>query len=116
LTKWNAVLDRAADLPRTFRQAFEAMTSGRPGAAHIALPFDVQNQPVEASEVWADPSLGAYPSRRVAPDPEMVSLAGSLLRGAKNPLFICGGGVVIAGAESALLELAEKLGAAVATT
>jgi acetolactate synthase I/II/III large subunit len=116
LTKWNAVLDRAADLPRTFRQAFEAMTSGRPGAAHIALPFDVQNQPVEAAQVWADPSLGTYPSRRVAPDPEMVALAGRLLRGAKSPLFICGGGVVIAGAESELLELAEKLGAAVATT
>jgi acetolactate synthase I/II/III large subunit len=110
------VLDRAADLPRTFRQAFEAMTSGRPGAAHIALPFDVQNQPVEAAQVWADPSLGTYPSRRVAPDPEMVALAGRLLRGAKSPLFICGGGVVIAGAESELLELTEKLGAAVATT
>src|SRR5438128_5256480 len=40
LTKWNAVLDRAVDIPRVFRQAFEAMTSGRPGAAHIALPFD----------------------------------------------------------------------------
>src|ERR1044071_1139250 len=35
VTKWNAVLDRAADIPRVFRQAFEAMTSGRPGAAHI---------------------------------------------------------------------------------
>src|ERR687896_296689 len=47
LTKWNAVLERSADIPRTFRAAFEAMTSGRPGAAHIALPFDVQNGPVE---------------------------------------------------------------------
>ena len=27
VTKWNAVLDRAADIPRLFRQAFEAMTS-----------------------------------------------------------------------------------------
>src|SRR3982751_5818698 len=43
LTKWNAVVDRAEDIPRTFRKAFETMTSGRPGAAHIALPFDVQN-------------------------------------------------------------------------
>src|SRR5438067_11054132 len=41
LTKWNAVLDRAADIPRVFRQAFDAMTTGRPGAAHIALPYDV---------------------------------------------------------------------------
>src|SRR5436190_5169170 len=94
LTKWNTVLDRSADIPRVFRQAFEAMTSGRPGAAHIALPFDVQTQPVDANDVWADPSLGIYPSRRVAPDPEMVALAAKLLRGAKAPVFVCGGGVV----------------------
>src|ERR671930_2085126 len=55
VTKWNAVLDRAADIPRVFRQAFDAMTTGRPGAAHIALPFDVQSVPVDASDVWADP-------------------------------------------------------------
>src|SRR6185436_5615532 len=116
VTKWNAVLDRAADIPRTVRQAFEAMTTGRPGAAHIALPFDVQNGPVDASDVWADPSLGTYPSRRSGPDPEMVALAAKLLRSAKKPVFICGGGVVISRAEAELCELAEKLGAPVATT
>jgi acetolactate synthase-1/2/3 large subunit len=116
LTKWNAVLDRSADIPRTFRAAFEAMTSGRPGAAHIALPFDVQNGPVERSEVWADPTLGRFPSRRVAPDPFYIELAAKLLRAAKNPLFICGGGVVLSGAEAELASLAEKLACPIATT
>jgi acetolactate synthase-1/2/3 large subunit len=116
LTKWNAVLDRSADIPRTMRAAFEAMTTGRPGAAHIALPFDVQNGPVERSDVWADPTLGSFPSRRVAPDPSLVELAAKVLREAKNPLFICGGGVVLAGAEWELRDLAEKLSAPVATT
>ena len=116
LTKWNAVLDRAADIPRSFRAAFNAMTTGRPGAAHIALPFDVQNGPVERSDVWGDPSLGSYPSRRVAPDPFHIELAAKLLRSAKRPVFICGGGPVIAGAQGELAELAEKLSAPVATT
>jgi acetolactate synthase-1/2/3 large subunit len=116
LTKWNAVLERSADIPRTVRAAFDAMTSGRPGAAHIALPFDVQNGPVERSDVWADPTLGAYPSRRVAPDPFFVELAAKLLRSSRQPLIICGGGVLISGAEAELAELAEKLGAPVATT
>ena len=116
LTKWNAVLDRSADIPRTLRAAFEAMTSGRPGAAHIALPFDVQNGPVERSDVWADPTLGRFPSRRVAPDPFFIELAAKLLRGAKSPLFICGGGVVLSGAEAELISLSEKLAAPVATT
>jgi acetolactate synthase-1/2/3 large subunit len=116
LTKWNAILDRAADIPRVFRQAFEEMTSGRPGSAHIAIPYDVQNSPVDAGDVWADPSVGAYPSRRVAPDPEMVVLAAKVLRSSRNPLFICGGGVVISRAEAELCELAGKLNAPVATT
>ena len=116
LTKWNAVLDRAADIPRMFRAAFESMTSGRPGAAHLALPFDVQNGTVEDADVWADPSLGSFPSRRTGPDPFMVELAAKLLRSAKQPVFICGGGVVISRAESELLELAEKLSAPVATS
>jgi acetolactate synthase-1/2/3 large subunit len=116
LTKWNAVLDRSADIPRTFRGAFEAMTSGRPGSAHIALPFDVQNGPVERSDVWADPSLGSFPSRRVAPDSYYIDLAVRMLKSARNPLFICGGGVVLAQAESELISLARKLGAPVATT
>jgi acetolactate synthase-1/2/3 large subunit len=116
LTKWNTVLDRPEDLPRAFRAAFNAMTTGRPGAAHIGLPYDVQKGAVASSDVWADPSLGRYPARRVAPDGLHVEAAARLLRGATRPLFICGGGVVIAGAESELLELAAKLGAPIATT
>jgi acetolactate synthase-1/2/3 large subunit len=116
LTKWNTVLDRSADIPRVMRKAFEAMTSGRPGAAHIALPFDVQNGPVERSDVWADPTLGSFPSRRVAPDPSLIELAAKLLRRAKSPLFICGGGVVLSGAEDELFRLATILSAPVATT
>ena len=116
LTKWNAVLDRSADIPRVFRAAFNAMTTGRPGAAHIALPFDVQNGPVERRDVWGDPSLGTYPARRIAPDPFHVELAAKLLRNARRPVFICGGGPVISGAQDELLELAERLSAPVATT
>src|SRR5258705_65723 len=83
LTKWNAVLDRPADIPRVFRQAFEAMTTGRPGSAHIALPFDVQNAPVDRTDVYADPTLGYFPSRRVGPDAFYIELAAKLIRKAK---------------------------------
>ena len=116
LTKWNAVIDRAADIPKLFRKAFEEMTTGRPGAAHLALPFDVQNGPVERAEVWGDPTLGSFPSRRTAPDPSLVELAAKVLRKAQRPVFICGGGVVLAGAEAELMTLAENLSAPVTTT
>src|SRR6476646_5460274 len=109
LTKWNAVLDRSVDIPRIFRTAFEEMTTGRPGSTHIALPFDVQNGPVERSDVHADPTLGRFPSRRTQPDPFFVELAAKLLRASKNPVFIVGGGVILSRAESELSELSEKL-------
>ncbi len=116
VTKWNAVLDRAPDIPQTFRTAFKQMTTGRPGAAHIALPFDVQNGAVDRADVFGDAAFGRYPAERVAPDPNCVGRAARLLRDAVHPLFICGGGAVIASAEPELLELAERLSAPVATT
>lgn len=116
LAKWNAVLDRAADVPRALRAAFTHMTTGRPGAAHVCLPFDVQNGAVDPAEIWADASLGVFPSRRVAPDPALAERVGRLLAGAANPIFIVGGGVVISGAQAELARLAERLGAPVATT
>ncbi len=116
LTKWNAVLDRSADVPRVFRKAFEEMTTGRPGSAHIALPFDVQNGPVDRTDIYADPTLGYFPSRRVGADAFYIELAVKLIKKARQPIFICGGGVVLSGAETELAELAEKLSAPVATT
>jgi len=116
VTKWNAVLGRAEDIPRVFRAAFNQMTTGRPGAAHIALPFDVQKGPVDRAEIWGDASFGRYPSRRLAPDPDFIERAAKLLSTASRPVFICGGGIVIAGAERELLELGERLSAPVATT
>jgi acetolactate synthase-1/2/3 large subunit len=116
LTKWNRVIDRAEDIPKTLRAAFTEMTSGRPGAAHIGLPYDVQRGAVDEADVWGDERLGSYPSRRFGPDQGAVEEAAQLLIRAKNPLFIVGGGVVIAGAEQELEQVAAMLGAPVATT
>ena len=116
VTKWNAVVDRAEDLPRIFRAAFRQITTGRSGAVHIALPFDVQNGNVNRREVWADPRFGRYPAERIAPDPEALERAARLLRDVKNPVLICGGGVILSQAEGELVMLAEQLSIPVATT
>jgi acetolactate synthase-1/2/3 large subunit len=116
VTKWNAVLNRAADVPRVLRAAFAHMTTGRPGSAHVCLPYDVQGGEVESSDVWADASLGRFPSRRVGPDPVAVRHAAALIRASRKRVFICGGGVVISQAEQPLQALAELLQAPVATT
>lgn len=116
LTKFTQVIDNAVDLPRTLRRAFKEMTTGRPGAAHIGLPFDVQRQSVDESDIWAEPEYGRYPARRTGPDQDAVDTAAELIGKAKQPLFICGGGVVISGAEQELETLAKKIDAPIATT
>lgn len=116
VTKWNASLDDAARLPATVRAAFRAMTTGRPGAAHLALPFDTQKAPVDSAEIWADPAHRRFPAAPTAPAPEAIAAAAEALRSADNAVAICGGGPVIAGAEAALLRLARALDMPVATT
>ena len=116
LTKWNRVLDRAQDIPETLRTAFRQMTTGRPGAAHIGLPFDVQQGVVEADAIRCDPTLGRFPAWPSAPDPKAIVAAAEAILSANAPLFICGGGPVIAGAEAEVVALAELLEAPIATT
>ena len=116
LTKWNRVIDRADQIPDAVRAAFRHMTTGRPGAAHIGLPFDVQKDPVDEASMHVDPSLGSYPARRPAPEPAAIAAAAKAILSAERPLLICGGGPVIAGAQRELRALAELLEAPVATT
>jgi acetolactate synthase-1/2/3 large subunit len=116
LTKWNAVIDRAAQIPRMVRAAFTHMTTGTPGAAHLGFPYDVQREALDDADVWADPRYGRYPARRVGPDPAAVAEAVRVVTKARRPMFVVGGGVVIAGAEEELLRLAMLLGAPVGTT
>ncbi len=116
LTKWNSVIDSAVLLPRAVRAAFRAMTTGRPGSAHLGLPFDVQRAPVDAGEIWGDAALGRYPAWPCSPDPRSIEALFEALASARSPVIVCGGGVVISGAEAALAALARTLDIAVATT
>jgi len=116
LTKWNGVIPSAGVLPRMVRAAFKAMTTGRPGAAHLGLPFDVQKAPVPEEEIWADERYGTFPASPVsAPRSDIEAVADALLS-ASRPVIVCGGGVVLAGGEAELARLAERLDIAVCTT
>jgi acetolactate synthase-1/2/3 large subunit len=116
LTKWNTTIDRADQIPGAVRSAFRAMTTGRPGAAHICLPYDLQKHEIDPADVWAQPGHDRYPSLRTRPDPAQVEKAAAQLVASKSPVIICGGGVIIAGACDALETLATMLNAPVCTT
>jgi acetolactate synthase-1/2/3 large subunit len=116
LTKWNTVIKRADHIPRMVRKAFRAMTTGRSGAAHLGLPYDIQYDAVDASDIWADQQLTSYPAYPQAPAPGAAEAAVDAILSAKKPLIVCGGGVVIAGAMEELDRLATRLDIPVATS
>ena len=116
LTKWNTVVDRAEQIPQAIRTAFREMTTGRSGATHIGLPFDVMKQNVDPSDLWAQPGHQSYPAWRCAADPAAVSAAAEAILAARNPTFVVGGGVIISGAMGVLERIATLLDAPVCTT
>jgi acetolactate synthase-1/2/3 large subunit len=116
LTKFNTVIKKSEHIPRMVRQAFRAMTTGRSGSAHLGLPYDIQYEPVDAQDIWADPKHNAYPAYPVAPEPGSVAAAVEAILSAEKPLSVCGGGVVISGAMDALDRFASRLDIAVATS
>ena len=100
---------RAADLPAVMARAFAVFDSARPGPVHIELPLDVITAPADALD------RAAYRTRsRPGPDPDAIARAAALLRDAKNPFVVLGGGT--AGAADAARALVERLGAPVALT
>lgn len=116
VTKWNGSLDHPASLTSQIRSAFRAMTTGRPGACHLALPFDTQNADIDPETVWADKAHCTFPASRLSPDEGAIAEAADRLLAARAPVMICGGGPVIAGAMPQISQLAELLNLPIATS
>lgn len=116
VTKWNAVIETPGRLPKVIRTAFLEMTSGAPGAAHIAVPYDVMKGELDENEVYAYEQFNQFPAVRPGADPETVRETVEALRAARRPVFVCGGGVVLAGACAELEQLSAHLGVAIATS
>ncbi len=117
LTKWNATVADARRLPELVRTAFREALSGRPGPVHLDIPQDVLAQMV----VWRADEFDVSPARSRAtagprPAASSVHEAVALLRTARRPLLVAGGGVVHAGADALVRELAQRLHAPVVPT
>ena len=100
-------------LPQIMHRAFNAMMSGRPGPVHLDLPMDVQ---ADAADVDIADLERRVPAARPRPDDDLTHRAARLLYGAKRPVIVAGGGVILSEAARELVALAEHLGAAVVTT
>ncbi|MQA25601.1 MAG: 3D-(3,5/4)-trihydroxycyclohexane-1,2-dione acylhydrolase (decyclizing) [Micromonosporaceae bacterium] len=111
---WDRV-NRPEQLPAALLGAMRVLTDpAETGAVTLALPQDVQAEahdwPEElfAKRVW---HVG-----RPAPEADALDRAAAVLRGARRPLIVAGGGVIYSEATSALREFAEATGIPVAET
>ncbi len=103
---------------RTLADAAAAARTGQ--AVALLLPVDVQQAEIEIAA--DDPGPEPVDARPVAPRParparaHAVAAAAALLDGARRPLILAGHGAWKAGARDALVALAERTGALLATT
>jgi 3D-(3,5/4)-trihydroxycyclohexane-1,2-dione acylhydrolase (decyclizing) len=106
---------RPEQLPAALLGAMRVLTDpAETGAATVALPQDVQAEaydwPAELfrERVWHVP--------RPVPEPAALAAAVEVLRSARRPLVVAGGGVIYAEATDALRALVEATGIPVAET
>jgi thiamine pyrophosphate-dependent acetolactate synthase large subunit-like protein len=95
------------------REAYQTAMSGIPGPVQLDLPRDVMNEDTEGPSF--DSRLLAPPPRS-APDPAALEAAANLLKNAKRPLILAGGGVIWSEATGDLIALAELIDAPVMTS
>lgn len=101
-----------AKVPETFAEAFRVAREGKPGAVVIDLPLNVQN-----ADIDFDPEgYAPQPFETPAPKAEDIAKAIQMVNEARNPLLLMGGGVVLAEATGACVQLAEELNLPVITT
>jgi len=106
------VVRTAAQIPAALTEAWRNASTAPMGPVWVEIPQDVLAGTTEQPRVV---SVDGEP-RTLRPQAELVEGAAKLLDAAERPVILAGGGVVRAGAQEALLALAERLGAAVAST
>nr|WP_296070721.1 3D-(3,5/4)-trihydroxycyclohexane-1,2-dione acylhydrolase (decyclizing) [uncultured Actinoplanes sp.] len=106
---------RPEQLPSALLAAMRVLTDpAQTGAVTVCLPQDVQAEAYEfphelfAARVWHVP--------RPVPEPAALQRAVAVLRSARRPLIVAGGGVIYSGATEALRRFAEATGIPVADT
>ena len=84
------------------------------GAVTLAMPEDVQAEAFEVPDEFLEPRV--WTIYRQPPAPEALSHAAGLIRRARRPLIVAGGGVIYSEATAGLREFVDATGIPVAET
>ncbi len=114
ITKYGVTVRDRKDLGKILKMAFHIARSGKPGPVLIDLPKDVQTA-MGPGEYPQSVSIRGYkPNSSVHIG--QLKKGYKLLKAAKKPLILAGGGINIAKANVGLLQLVEKTKIPVVTT
>lgn len=112
VTKWADTVLTPHSAPEMLRKAFHVAQSERPGASYLAIPQDIEAQPMPTGLT----PLAISPPARPRPNLDDIRLAANLLKKAKRPVMLVGHGVVRSGHTAALRLFAERHQIPAATT
>ena len=105
-TKHNYLVKRTEDLARIIKEAFYLASSGRPGPVLIDIPKDVSVKAIDYKSPKKVKLESYNPTYK--PNVKQVNRVVELIKKAKNPVILSGGGVILSGASRQLTELARK--------
>jgi acetolactate synthase I/II/III large subunit len=120
VTKFDADVASAADLPRLLRQAWREAMTGSPRPAHLDLygrSANLVESGIVSEPVSAEPALQlTMPPYRPAPADDEIERAAARLLAAKRIVIVAGSGAAASGAGPEVLALGEVLAAPIGTS
>lgn len=114
ITKYGVTVRDRKDLGRIIKMAFHIARTGKPGPVLIDIPKDIQTASGPAEYPSSVNIRGYKPNESVHIG--QLKKGYKLLKSAKRPLFLLGGGINIARANEKMQELVEKTKIPVVTT
>lgn len=114
IAKYSFMVTNREDLGRQIKEAFYIAKSGKPGPVVVDLPADVMAELGSTSYPTNVNIRGYKPNKGVHMG--QLKKAIGLIKEARRPVFLIGGGVHMSGAQAELTEMAEKLNIPVVTT
>ncbi|MGC9469933.1 MAG: biosynthetic-type acetolactate synthase large subunit [Bacteroidales bacterium] len=114
VTKWNAQITSAEDVPGVIARAFYLAKTGRPGPVLVDITKDAQFGETTWSYRKCTRLRSYFPYPKVKLNE--VQEAARLINQSRKPLILAGHGVLISGAQDQLMELAARADIPVAST
>ncbi|MBR1391920.1 MAG: biosynthetic-type acetolactate synthase large subunit [Lachnospiraceae bacterium] len=114
VTKYGVTVRERKDLGKILKMAFHIASTGKPGPVVVDIPKDIQTEPGDSEYPSSVQIRGYKPVEGVHVG--QLKKAYKLLKNARKPLILSGGGVNIAKAGAELEKFAEKMRIPVVTT